>query len=140
MGRFLSVLEKAPRRGTALDRVYGYHVEHGSLDSLVKRYEDRTKQAAGNGEGWMLLGLIEAPRGPARLRKAPGQARPRLLAAQGGPSQDRGGLPPRRRPRRPGEVLRRMDRSDARRRRRDGPTRPDLRPARSGGRLPGLAR
>ncbi len=26
--RFQTVLEKTPRRGTALDRVYGYHVEH----------------------------------------------------------------------------------------------------------------
>ena len=38
MERFLTVLEKAPRRGTALDRVYGYHVERGSLDALLKRY------------------------------------------------------------------------------------------------------
>lgn len=34
--RFLTVLEKNPRRGTALDRVYGYHVEWGTLDALVK--------------------------------------------------------------------------------------------------------
>jgi hypothetical protein len=63
MERFLSVLEKAPRRGTALDWVDGYHVEHGWPHSFVKRYEDRTKQDASDGEGWMLLRLIEAPRG-----------------------------------------------------------------------------
>ena len=63
MERFLGVLEKTPRRGTALDRVYGYHVEHGSLDSLVKRYEDRTKADAADGSGWLLLGLIESQRG-----------------------------------------------------------------------------
>ena len=63
MERFLSVLEKTPRRGTALDRVYGYHVEHGSLDSLVKRYEDRTRADASDGPAWLLLGLIEAQRG-----------------------------------------------------------------------------
>ncbi len=63
MERFLAVLEKTPRRGTALDRVYGYHVEHGSLDSLVKRYEDRTKADAGDGSSWLLLGLVEAQRG-----------------------------------------------------------------------------
>ena len=34
MERFLSLLEKNPRRGTALDRVYGYHVERGTLDEL----------------------------------------------------------------------------------------------------------
>ena len=41
MERFLGVLEKAPRRGTALDRVYGYHVERGQLDALLKVYQDR---------------------------------------------------------------------------------------------------
>ena len=63
MERFLGVLEKTPRRGTALDRVYGYHVEHGSLDSLVKRYEDRARLDAADGSSWLLLGLIEAQRG-----------------------------------------------------------------------------
>ena len=33
MERFLALLEKAPRRGTALDRVYGDHVERGTLDA-----------------------------------------------------------------------------------------------------------
>ena len=36
--RYLSLLEKNPRRGTALDRVYGYHVERGSLDAFIKSY------------------------------------------------------------------------------------------------------
>ena len=36
MERFLSLLEKNPRRGTALDRVYGYHVERGTLDAFIK--------------------------------------------------------------------------------------------------------
>src|SRR5215831_14090741 len=38
--RFAGILEKNPRRGTALDRVYGYHVERGSLDDLIKKYRD----------------------------------------------------------------------------------------------------
>src|SRR4051794_4016259 len=42
MERFLTLLEKNPRRGTALDRVYGYHVERGTLDGLIKTYQDRT--------------------------------------------------------------------------------------------------
>ncbi len=63
MERFLTVLEKTPRRGTALDRVYGYHVEHGSLDALVRRYDDRTKADPKDGAAWLLLGLIEAQRG-----------------------------------------------------------------------------
>jgi tetratricopeptide (TPR) repeat protein len=63
MERFLTVLEKNPRRGTALDRVYGYHVENGSLDGLVKCYEDRTKADPKEGASWLLLGLVEAQRG-----------------------------------------------------------------------------
>ena len=63
MERFLAILEKAPRRGTALDRVYGYHVERGSLDAFVKTYQDRVAAAPRDGNGWLLLGLIEAQRG-----------------------------------------------------------------------------
>src|SRR5437870_3899715 len=38
MERFRRVLENNPRRGTALDRIYGYHVERGTLDQLVGDY------------------------------------------------------------------------------------------------------
>ncbi len=61
--RFLTVLEKTPRRGTALDRLYGYHVEAGTLDQFVKRYADRTAKDARDGSAWMILGLIESQRG-----------------------------------------------------------------------------
>ena len=67
MERFLTVLEKTPRRGTALDRVYGYHVEHGSLDDLVKRYEDRTKADPADGAAWLLLGPDRGPAGARRI-------------------------------------------------------------------------
>ena len=63
MERFLALLEKAPRRGTALDRVYGYHVERGTLDDLIKRYQDRTAGDPKDGAAWLLLGLFEAQRG-----------------------------------------------------------------------------
>ena len=61
--RFLSLLEKNPRRGTALDRVYGYHVERGSLDVFIKSYEDRVAKDPGDGTGWLILGLLEGQRG-----------------------------------------------------------------------------
>ena len=61
--RFLSLLEKNPRRGTALDRVYGYHVERGTLDGFVKTYQDRVAKDAGDGDGWLILGLLESQRG-----------------------------------------------------------------------------
>ena len=63
MERFLGVLEKAPRRGTALDRVYGYHVERGSLDAFLKSYRDKVAADPKDGASWLLIGLIEAQRG-----------------------------------------------------------------------------
>ncbi|HEX4416127.1 MAG TPA: DUF1583 domain-containing protein, partial [Lacipirellulaceae bacterium] len=61
--RFLTVLEKSPRRGTALDRVYGYHVEFGTLDKFLGDLRERTKKSPDDGTAWMLLGLFEAHRG-----------------------------------------------------------------------------
>ena len=63
--RFVVVLEKNPRRGTALDKVYGYHVERGSLDGLVKSYRDKTQSLKGAeaGSAWLVIGLLESLRG-----------------------------------------------------------------------------
>ena len=61
--RFLGVLEKSPRRGTALDRLYGYHIEAGTLEQFVRTFEERTAKNAKDGAAWMILGLIEAQRG-----------------------------------------------------------------------------
>ncbi len=63
MQRFLSLLEKNPRRGTALDRVYGYHVERGTLDTFIKSYRDRTAKDPKDGAAWLILGLLEFQRG-----------------------------------------------------------------------------
>ena len=63
MERFLSLLEKNPRRGTALDRVYGYHVERGTLDAFIKNYQDRVAKNTNDGAGWLILGLLEGQRG-----------------------------------------------------------------------------
>src|SRR5271163_4340197 len=56
MERFLSLLEKNPRKGTALDRVYGYHVERGSLDAFIKSYQERVAKKPSDGTGWLILG------------------------------------------------------------------------------------
>ncbi|MGH7194700.1 MAG: tetratricopeptide repeat protein, partial [Candidatus Saccharimonadales bacterium] len=61
--RFLTVLEKNPRRGTALDRIYGYHVERGTLAQLIETYRDRAANDAGDGLSWMIVGLLESQRG-----------------------------------------------------------------------------
>ncbi|TWT72849.1 DUF1583 domain-containing protein [Allorhodopirellula solitaria] len=61
--RFLSILKRNPRRGTALDRVYGHHIEFGTLDELVDSLEEEAKEAADDGAASMLLGLFESQRG-----------------------------------------------------------------------------
>ena len=61
--RFLTVLEKNPRRGTALDKVYTFHVDRGSLNSWVQKYRDRVRKDPQDGPAWMLLGLIDLQRG-----------------------------------------------------------------------------
>lgn len=63
--KFLTVLERSPKRGTALDKVYGFHVERGSLDEFIKDY--RQKAAGANGAAaaskWMIIGLMDSLRG-----------------------------------------------------------------------------
>ncbi len=63
MERFLALLEKNPRRGTALDRVYGYHVERGTLDERIKSYRDRLTKDGKDGTAALILGLLEFQRG-----------------------------------------------------------------------------
>ena len=66
MERFLSLLEKNPRRGTALDRVYGYHVERGTLDAFVKTYEARVAKDPNDGVGWIDPRAAGVAAGPGR--------------------------------------------------------------------------
>lgn len=68
--RFLSVLLQRPRPGTALDRVYGFHVQTGSLDELLTQLgsgdderENAAIAAADRGAREMLRGLILLRRG-----------------------------------------------------------------------------
>lgn len=65
IARFVTVLEKNPRRGTALDKVYGFHVERGSLDGLIKTYRAKTEKSKGPeaAAAWMIVGLMESLRG-----------------------------------------------------------------------------
>ncbi|WP_422927331.1 tetratricopeptide repeat protein [Singulisphaera sp. PoT] len=63
MERFLALIEKTPRRGTALDRVYSYHVERGTIDAFLDAYRARVAKSPDDGNTWFLLGLFEAQRG-----------------------------------------------------------------------------
>ncbi len=61
--RFFDVLLKNPRYGTALDRVYGHHVEFGSLDKFLMSLKERAENEAEPSAAWMLLGMFESQRG-----------------------------------------------------------------------------
>lgn len=63
--KFVTVLEKNPRRGTALDKVYGFHVERGSLDGFIKTYREKAaaEKGAAAAPSWMIVGLMESLRG-----------------------------------------------------------------------------
>src|SRR5437762_652989 len=61
--RFLTVLERNPRRGTALDKIYGFHIENGSIEEFVKGLRERVEKKPEDGAGWMILGLVESQRG-----------------------------------------------------------------------------
>src|SRR6478672_8261049 len=63
IARFVTVLERNPRRGTALDKIYGFHIENGSIEEFVKQLRERTASKPDDGAGWMILGLIESQRG-----------------------------------------------------------------------------
>ena len=65
VARFVAVLEKNPRRGTALDKVYAFQVEQGSLDKFIQSF--RTKATATSepsaASAAMIVGLLESLRG-----------------------------------------------------------------------------
>ena len=70
--RFLQVLMRRPRPGTALDRVYGFHVQNGSLDELIGSLEaakgsDDPKAVHDAGQRTMILALIQMQRGKPAL-------------------------------------------------------------------------
>src|SRR5947209_17958673 len=63
VARFLTVLERNPRRGTALDKIYGFHIENGTIEDFVKQLRERVAAKPDDGVGWMILGLVESQRG-----------------------------------------------------------------------------
>lgn len=60
--RFLSILERSPQRGTALEKVLAHHLQSGTLDGFVNGLKERTNANANDGVAWMILGLIESQR------------------------------------------------------------------------------
>ena len=65
--RFLLVLERNPRKGTALDKVVEFHVDHESLDELITRLREKAEatEYEDSGRAWLVVGLVEASQGDA---------------------------------------------------------------------------
>ena len=59
--RFLQLLKRRPRLGTALDKVYGYHVGRGTLDEFCQNLETEAKET-NDGKLWMILGMVQMQR------------------------------------------------------------------------------
>ncbi|GAB5406393.1 MAG: hypothetical protein Aurels2KO_46240 [Aureliella sp.] len=60
--RFLTVLRRSPRLGTALDKVYGYHVGLGTLDDFAQSLEQEATEK-NDGTAWTILGMVQLQRG-----------------------------------------------------------------------------
>ena len=61
--RFLTLLERNPRPGTALDRAYAFFAERGELAALADRLRERTQADPSDAAAPAILGLIESRRG-----------------------------------------------------------------------------
>jgi len=52
--RLVTVLEKNPRRGTALDRIYDFHIEKGTIEAFVKGLRERVAAKPDDGVLYIL--------------------------------------------------------------------------------------
>ncbi|QDT16222.1 tetratricopeptide repeat protein [Alienimonas californiensis] len=89
--RFLSLLERNPRPGTALDRAYAFYAERGELADLADRLRSRMEEDEEDAAAPAILGLIEARRGnddaaiaafQAAAERAPDDPNPRARLAE----------------------------------------------------------
>lgn len=82
--KFLDLLIKKPATGTALERVFGYHVERGTLAGLLEKLSQTAEQASDTeeaGRHYLLIGLLQLQRGEdAQAVKALGKAQSLLKA------------------------------------------------------------
>lgn len=63
--RFLTVLLKNPRRGTAFDKVYDYHLERASLDDFLKSLQAKAEgpDARQSAAMFLIAGMVHAQQG-----------------------------------------------------------------------------
>ncbi len=83
--RFVELLKKKPRPGTALDRVYDFHITRGTLDEFCQQLLSEASQQS-NGQSAMLLGLIESRRSNDSLAKVAFEKAEELLPKEPLPS------------------------------------------------------
>ncbi len=81
--RFQKLLERAPKRGTAFDRVYGFHVENGSVDEYAQELQQKS---ATDGNAALILGMVESSRGNDAKAAMAFEAAEKLLAKDPLPS------------------------------------------------------
>ncbi|MDV6033396.1 MAG: DUF1583 domain-containing protein [Phycisphaera sp. RhM] len=63
--KFLEVLLQRPNAGTALDRVFGYHIGVGDIGELIDGLTDKAEAATDDDESgrhWMVAGLLQLQR------------------------------------------------------------------------------
>ena len=64
--RFLDLLLRRPTTGTALERVFGFHVARGTLSELLDDLRGKAEQMAADepagGNHWMVIGLLQLQR------------------------------------------------------------------------------
>ncbi len=79
--RFLQLLKRRPRLGTALDKVYGFHVGRGSLGEFVESLQAEA-ESTGDGNIWLILGMVQMQRGQDALAAASLEKAEKLLPEQ----------------------------------------------------------
>ena len=68
--RFLTLLKKQPKPGTALDRVYAFHLERGSIEQFLSEQRALMTPGDDTGVACLLVGLFETKRGNHREAEA----------------------------------------------------------------------
>lgn len=61
--RYMQLLKRKPQAGVSLDRIYGHHIDRGTLDEFIKSLTDEMAADDADGSSAMIMGLIESRRG-----------------------------------------------------------------------------
>lgn len=56
--RYLSLLKRNPRPGTAFDRVFAFYADRGTLEEFREELRESGQQTNGDGSSWVIAGLV----------------------------------------------------------------------------------